>query len=115
MKEFGENNGVIYVNRPEDVIEKAIELVETGKIENEGKKAENFIDNLEKTCSTLITFPNRGNIPPELERLGIFEYQEIHYKPYRIIYQIIESIVYIHCVLDGRRNLQQLLQERLLK
>ena len=60
-------------------------------------------------------FPIRGHLPPELERIGVLDYKEIHYKPYRIIYQIIESTVYVHCVLDGRRDLQQLLEERLLR
>jgi toxin ParE1/3/4 len=55
--------------------------------------------------SNLFGMANRGHTPPELERIGIYEYREIHYKPYRIIYQIIESDVYVHCVLDGRREL----------
>ena len=77
--------------------------------------AEKLLENLEKTCYSLSTFPGRGHIPPELERISIFAYKEINCKSYRIIYQIVESSVYIHCILDGRRNLQQLLQERLLR
>jgi toxin ParE1/3/4 len=42
-------------------------------------------------------------------------FREIHFKPYRIIYQIVESDVYIHAVLDGRRDLQELLEIRLLR
>lgn len=44
MKEFGEEHGVIYVDRPEDVVKKAIELVEKGKIEVEGSKAREFVE-----------------------------------------------------------------------
>ncbi len=79
------------------------------------EKAEKLLDNLEKTCRKLETLPGRGHIPPELERIGVFEYLEIHYKPYRIIYQVIRSNVFIHYVLDGRRDLQELLQQRLLR
>lgn len=78
-------------------------------------KAEYVLTKLEETCYSLSTFPNRGHLPPELERIGIYEYKEIHFKPYRIIYQITESTVYVHCVLDGRRDMQQLLQRRLLR
>ena len=78
-------------------------------------KAESLFNKLEETCYTLSKLPARGHIPQELERIGILDYKEIHYKPYRIIYQIIESSVYIHCVLDGRRDLQELLQERVLR
>jgi glycosyltransferase involved in cell wall biosynthesis len=45
MKEFGEDHGVIYVDKPEDVLEKAIELVENGYIEGEGMKARKFVEN----------------------------------------------------------------------
>ena len=63
MKEFGNNNGVIYVDKPGDVIEKAIELIESGQIKEEEKKARKFVekydwnnivDEFEKTLETLI-------------------------------------------------------------
>ena len=44
MKEFGKDNGVIYVDRPEDVLKKAIELIENNRIEEEGKKARKFVE-----------------------------------------------------------------------
>lgn len=79
------------------------------------EKAEYVLEQIEKKCLGLSEFPNRGHFPPELERIGIFEYREIHFKPYRIIYQIIDLKVYVHCVLDGRRELQKLLENRLLR
>ena len=79
------------------------------------QKAENLLGKLEESINTLINFANRGHIPPELERIGISEYQEIHYKPYRIIYQTIGPDVFVHCVLDRRRELEELLHERLLR
>ncbi|NIA29381.1 MAG: type II toxin-antitoxin system RelE/ParE family toxin [Actinobacteria bacterium] len=79
------------------------------------EKAEYVLKNLEEKCSSLSTMPNRGHYLPELERIGIFEYREIHFKPYRIIFQVIGANVYIHCILDGRRDLQDLLGKRLLR
>ena len=70
---------------------------------------------IEETCNSLSSYPNKGHIPPELERIGIYNYQEIHFEPYRIIYQVIEKEVYIHCILDSRRSLQELLEKRLLR
>lgn len=78
-------------------------------------KAEHLLKKIEETCLNLGKFPNRDHIPPELERIGVYRYKEIHFKPYRIIYEVIESIVYIHCILDGRRSLQELLEKRLLQ
>jgi len=79
------------------------------------QKADILLKNIEEKISNLSGMANRGHTPPELEQIGIYEYREIHFKPYRIIYQIIESDVFIHCVLDGRRDLEDLLQERLLR
>ena len=57
----------------------------------------------------------RGRIPPELERIAVYEYREIHVKAYLIIYQIIDNDVFIHCILKGRRDLQELLEHRILR
>lgn len=78
-------------------------------------KAERLLNNLEKTVASLETVPLRGHCPPELERLGVREYREVFYKPYRIIYRITGSAVTVFCILDGRRDLPDLLQERLLR
>jgi toxin ParE1/3/4 len=79
------------------------------------EKADRLLVNLEKTIMRPGTTSLRGNYPPELERIGVFEFREIFYKPYRIIYQVVKSDVYVHCVLDGRRDFQDLLQYRLLR
>jgi len=44
MKEFGEDNGVIYVDKPEDVVAKAIELVQNNSVEILGSKARSFVE-----------------------------------------------------------------------
>ncbi len=40
---------------------------------------------------------------------------QVHFKPYRIIYQVAGRKVLIHCVLDGRRAVQEILERRLLR
>jgi toxin ParE1/3/4 len=53
---------------------------------------------------------------PELGRIGIaHEFRELIFKPYRIIYSVTRSEVFVHCILDGRRDLQDLLEEKLLR
>ena len=79
------------------------------------ENAEKLYSKLFEKCMSLQEYPNRGHVPPELSLLGIDEFLELTYKPYRIIYQIIEKVVFVHCVLDGRRDMQKLLQERLIR
>ena len=78
-------------------------------------RADHLLAKLQETCQSLAEIPRRGHSPPELERVGVRGYREIHFKPYRIIYQIVGKKVFIHCVLDGRRNLQEILERRLLR
>ena len=59
--------------------------------------------------------PERGNYPVELVERGIREYRELHYKPYRLIYEIIGKPVVILACLGGRRDMQLLLERRLFR
>jgi toxin ParE1/3/4 len=79
------------------------------------EQAEQLYSKLYEKCLLLQEFPERGHIPPELNLLDIEDFLEIHYKPYRIIYRIIKREVFINCIIDGRRDIQKLLQERLLR
>lgn len=74
-----------------------------------------LISRLEKKCSDLAELPNRGHVPPELKEIAVKDYLEIHFKPYRIIYQTIDKTVYIHCIVDGRRDMQSLLEHRMIR
>ena len=77
--------------------------------------ADYVFEKLEEAIKSLQQHPERGHIPPELEWIGVTNYREIHFKPYRIIYDIESAKVFIHGVLDGRRDVQQLLEKRLLR
>jgi toxin ParE1/3/4 len=46
--------------------------------------------------------------------LGLREYREVFFKPYRIIYRIMAKRVTVLVIADGRRDMQTLLQRRLL-
>jgi len=59
--------------------------------------------------------PQRGHIPPELARIAVTTYREVHFKPYRVIYEVVGDEVFVHCVIDGRRDMQLLLERRLVR
>ncbi len=44
MKEFGQDNGVVYVDSPDDVMSKAVELVNSNSLIDLGKRARNFVE-----------------------------------------------------------------------
>lgn len=76
--------------------------------------AEHVLGRIERAIEELRNFPMRGRYPKELLSLGMKEYREIFFKPYRIIYRIVEATVYVYVVADGRRDMQSLLSRRLL-
>jgi toxin ParE1/3/4 len=78
-------------------------------------RADNLLAQIEMTIATLDHLPERGHFPPELARLGIRDFREIHHQPYRIIYNVEKQEVVVQAVLDGRRDLRDLLEARLLR
>ena len=79
------------------------------------KSAEYVFSEIEKICDNLEHMPQRGHVPPELARINVVQFLELHFKPYRVIYEIEGKKVFVHCILDGRRDLQDLLARRLLR
>ncbi len=77
-------------------------------------RAAYVLEQIEQAFGRLSEYPERGNYLMELLDIGIREYREIFSKPYRIIYRIIKNNVYVLLIADGRRDMQTLLQRRLL-
>lgn len=61
---------------------------------------------------SLASIPTRCRRVPELAQLGVTHYRERLVSPYRIAFRIRGREVGIISVLDGRRDLEQLLFER---
>lgn len=78
-------------------------------------KADRLLDRIERVFASLSESPQRGAFPKELLALGIREYREVFFKPYRIIYRVLDGVVYILLIADGRGDMQTLLQRRLLE
>ncbi len=72
------------------------------------------LDELLDVVASLSKFPERGSYPKELVGLGIKEYRQTFFKPYRAIYRITGSQVIIYLIADGRRHMQSVLARRLL-
>ncbi len=72
------------------------------------------LDELTRVAESLSSFPERGSHPQELLALGIREYRQSFFKPYRVIYRVIGKQVIIYLIADGRRDMQSLLSRRLL-
>jgi toxin ParE1/3/4 len=72
------------------------------------------LDELETLMLSLEEQPERGHYPPELSEFGLKDFREVLFKPYRVIYQVMDKKVVVLGCFDGRRDMQQLLQRRTL-
>jgi len=73
------------------------------------------LEKLDTLILSLDQQPERGHYPPELDKRGVKDYREVHFKPYRVIYEIIGNHVVILGCFDGRRDMESLLERRLLR
>lgn len=85
-------------------------IAEYDSLEN----ADYVLDKLMEVVASLTSFPERGAYPKELMALGIREYRQAHFKPYRIIYRTTDKQVFVYLIADGRRDMQSLLMRRML-
>ena len=73
------------------------------------------LEKIKQITGKLATLPFRGRLVPELAVYGIQIYRELIYLPWRIIYRVSGKKVFIMAVLDSRRNLEDILLERLVR
>ena len=63
------------------------------------------LDGLMGAVESLSKFPERGSFPKELVCLGIKEYRQTIFKPYRVICRVTGNRVIIYMIADGRREM----------
>ena len=70
---------------------------------------------MEARVAALQRMPERGRVVPELAAMGVHLYRELVVAPWRIIYRISGRTAYVLAVVDGRRNLEDVLLDRLVR
>jgi toxin ParE1/3/4 len=78
------------------------------------RAASHVLERLLEVTDSLATHPERRSLPKELKSLGIQEYRQAFFKPYQLIYRLIDRRVIIYLIADGRREMQSLLARRFL-
>jgi toxin ParE1/3/4 len=85
-------------------------------IKNAGRPetARDLVQRMTEACESLSESPERGHVPLELEGLSTPICRQLVIKNYRIIYKIIGQAVVILGIVDGRRSIREVMQQRLL-
>lgn len=74
-----------------------------------------ILKKINQKVSGLYAMPDRGRIVPELKEQGIRTYREMIIAPWRVIYRISDSAVFVLSVIDSRRNIEDVLLDRFVK
>ena len=75
--------------------------------------AKRVFKNITERADHLCHPPEKCQVVPELLDQGITNYREMIVAPWRIIYKIEKKDVYVLSVIDGRRNVEDVLLYRL--
>jgi toxin ParE1/3/4 len=73
------------------------------------------LEGMLEAIGNLAHFPERGSHPGELLKLGIHEFRQVLFQPYRLIYRLAGNQMLLLVAADGRRDFQSLLERRILR
>ena len=72
------------------------------------------MDKIYEQVNKLNINPERCRIVPELEKYGYLSYRQLIVDYWKIIFKIEGNIVYIMVIIDGRRNLEDIILKKIL-
>lgn len=83
---------------------------------HDSEQSANYVfGRIKESILKLETLPSSGRIVPELKTVGVKDFREVSFKPYRIVYFVSEKRVFVHCIFDGRRDVEDVLSARFLR
>ncbi|WP_395005355.1 type II toxin-antitoxin system RelE/ParE family toxin [Undibacterium sp.] len=70
---------------------------------------------IKESIRNLQNFPQTGCIPGEIEKLNLTQYRLVLSGMNRVIYEVRQDTIYVHVIVDVRRDMESLLTRRLLR
>ena len=90
-------------------------IIEYVALEDLADAARRMYAKFMERVDSLAAFPFRCRIVPELRAIGGVEFRELLAGPYRVCVRLYGHVVAMIAVLDGRRDLAELLIDRALR
>ena len=108
---MAKNYKVLWAKAAEEDLKSIIEYI----CVDSPSAARDSLNKINVKASNLCSFPQRGRVVPELKDHGILQYRELIIPPWRVIYRVSEEQVYVLLVIDSRRNVEDVLLDRLVR
>lgn len=85
-----------------------LEIIEYIAVENKNS-AKKVYQNIKRKADSLSAMPYKGRIIPEFKQFEINLYREVIESPWRIMYRIQDKTVVVITIIDGRRDVEDIL------
>jgi len=108
---MAKNYKVVWANVAKQDLVEIIQYIKT----DSPVAAAGCLKKIKAKAADLNAFPQRGRVVPELHAQGLVQYHELIISPWRVIYRFSEHSVYVLSVIDGRRNVEDVLLNRLVR
>lgn len=79
------------------------------------QQARKVLKQIRGKTATLRSSPSRGRIVTEFLDFDLRSWRELVLSPWRVIYRIEGNLVFVDSVIDGRRDVEDILMRRLLR
>ena len=106
---MSEKFAVEWTESAENDLLKIVEYIALDSPENALK----LLKKIKQQVQELYHNPERCRIVPELYEQGINQYREMVISPWRVVFRIADSKVFIVLIFDSRRNIEDVLLKRL--
>ncbi len=107
----GQKFQVIWTRSAADDLEEIIDYI----AQDSPLTARKLFAQIKEKVEALTFSPYRGRYIPELEKQGILIYRELIIPPWRVMDRVTDKTVYILTIIDSRRNIEDILLEKLIK
>jgi toxin ParE1/3/4 len=98
----------------QDAVDDLVEIIEYIK-EKSGKNiALEIYTRIINHVESIDSFPESGRVIPELASIGIRDLRELIESPWRIFYRVTSNEIQIISVIDGRRNVEEILYKKVI-
>lgn len=104
-------NIVLWTKTADQDLREIIEYIANDSVDN----AIIQFEKIRTAAQKISHFPSQGRIIPELAKQNIHLYHELIITPWRLMYKLEGTTVYVLAVIDGRRNIEDILLNRQLR
>ncbi|NNM53473.1 MAG: type II toxin-antitoxin system RelE/ParE family toxin [Spirochaetales bacterium] len=99
----------------EDASQDLLDIVSYIKDRSGSTMAREIYSRIQEKVKKSNSFPDSHRVAPELAEIGIAEIKEIIESPWRIFYRISNDEMRILSVVDGRRNVEEVLYRKIIE